>query len=924
MTVSSSLHPSGCRCCAGIAVQTPLAIYNRPGLTALAYRSGIYSSFKQSLIARLSDAGWPALRQLRTRDSDDFTIALLDAWAVTADVLTFYQERVANESYLRTAKERLSILEQARLIGYQLEPGLAASTHLVFRLEDAPGAPQQAAAPLQLVVGTRAQSIPGPDEPPQIFETTEQVEARAEWNAIPVQRSEPQIIVTDMIGIWLEGVGLNVSVGDRLLIIGESGEDLEQVLLRVTKTTEDAQSNRTNLGVEAISPASITTLRNEPGVWVMRASASPFGHNAPKEAQYTSGGVFDGFKEWELAPRERPGLITLSARNDRILPGSILVIEQDDPDGPDRLWIFSEAVTVTHLSVARYGIAGNATRLDLSKDWVQNTDSNLSLLRSMTIAAQSEQLASASRPLDSPVFGGDLPLDFRVDGLKPGRPIAVTGKLQRLRITRRAHDPSLRLDGGGTVTLKTDDILTFAGRPMKLVDNVACAISPTEFASALTESPPPWFRLRLMDRDGQSGRVSLQADAFRLKSAAAEASFGSEIASIDSAADTAIVHDRDRTTLKLAAPLTHVYDRGTVTINANVAAATHGESVSETLGSGNAAVPYQTFTLLQLPLTYTSADTPSGSQSTLEVFVNDVLWQEVPFLYGRSANERIYITRQDDSGRTTVQFGDGLTGARLPTGQNNVRARYRKGSGLAGLVNAGQVSQLMSRPLGLKEVVNPEAAQRAEDPEALDDARRNAPLTVLTLDRAVSLRDYEDFSRAFAGIAKAQAVWVWDGRKRMILITVAGPEGASFDEDTPVISQLKDALLAYGDPYVVVRVQNFHKVLFELSGTVTIASDRVSSGVMLDVSATLRDRYSFTNREFGQVVALSEVIAVIQSISGVVSVDIDQFYRGDTPAPPLMSRLFAQSPSMGADEIVEPAELLLLDDNSLTRLVAAQ
>ena len=44
--------------------------------------------------------------RLRTRDDDDFTIALLDAWATVADVLTFYQERIANESYLRTATER--------------------------------------------------------------------------------------------------------------------------------------------------------------------------------------------------------------------------------------------------------------------------------------------------------------------------------------------------------------------------------------------------------------------------------------------------------------------------------------------------------------------------------------------------------------------------------------------------------------------------------------------------------------------------------------------------------------------------------------------------------------------------------------------------------------------------------------------------
>ena len=72
----------------------------------------------------------------------------------------------------------------------------------------------------------------------------------------------------------------------------------------------------------------------------------------------------------------------------------------------------------------------------------------------------------------------------------------------------------------------------------------------------------------------------------------------------------------------------------------------------------------------------------------------------------------------------------------------------------------------MTRPLGVKSVTNPIAAAGAQDPQARDDARVNAPLTVRTLDRIVSLSDYEDFARAFAGIGKAMAVWVWiEGRR---------------------------------------------------------------------------------------------------------------------------------------------------------------
>src|SRR6266851_370461 len=134
-----------CGCCAGTEIDTPAAKFNRPGLPAIAYRVGRHPDFKATLLARLSGADFPALAALTTRSDDDYTIALCDAFATMADVLTFYQERIANESYLRTATERRSVLELARLIGYKLAPGVAASTALAFTLQEVPGSPALAA-----------------------------------------------------------------------------------------------------------------------------------------------------------------------------------------------------------------------------------------------------------------------------------------------------------------------------------------------------------------------------------------------------------------------------------------------------------------------------------------------------------------------------------------------------------------------------------------------------------------------------------------------------------------------------------------------------------------------------------------------------------------------------------------------------------
>ena len=166
-----------CGCCEGLAASTPARLFNRHGLSAIGYRVGTHSLFKASLLARLSSSDLPMLAGLRTRDDDDFSIALLDAWAAVGDVLAFYQERLANEAFLRTAVERLSIRELARLVGYRLSPGVAADTLLAFTLQEAPGAPDKATHSTVIDIGTRVQSTPGPDESPQIYESVEKIEA---------------------------------------------------------------------------------------------------------------------------------------------------------------------------------------------------------------------------------------------------------------------------------------------------------------------------------------------------------------------------------------------------------------------------------------------------------------------------------------------------------------------------------------------------------------------------------------------------------------------------------------------------------------------------------------------------------------------------------------------------------------------------
>ena len=161
------------------------------------------------------------------------------------------------------------------------------------------------------------------------------------------------------------------------------------------------------------------------------------------------------------------------------------------------------------------------------------------------------------------------------------------------------------------------------------------------------------------------------------------------------------ISDITGTKLTVSPPLAKSYSRDSFSFNANVAAATHGETVQEVLGSGNASQANQRFSLRQPPLTYTSAPSPSGGESTLRVHVNDLLWHEVPTLLGHGPRDRVYTTRIEDDGKTTVLFGDGRNGARPPTGTENIKAVYRKGIGQEGLLAAGRTQHAHDPPAGV-------------------------------------------------------------------------------------------------------------------------------------------------------------------------------------------------------------------------------
>ena len=307
----------------------------------------------------------------------------------------------------------------------------------------------------------------------------------------------------------------------------------------------------------------------------------------------------------------------------------------------------------------------------------------------------------------------------------------------------------------------------------------------------------------------------------------------------------------------------------------NVATASHGETVrAEIVGDGDGSQTYQRFPLRKAPVTFVPGPVPGGIVSSLHLAVNGALWSEVPTLFGAGPTDEVFTTRLADDGVRTIQFGDGLVGARLPSGRQNVVATYRRGIGVAGRVGAGKLTTLLDRPTGLKAATNPLAADGGADPETLARARRTAPGTVRTFGRAISLLDFEDTTLVAGEVAKARADWIWTGRRRIIHVTVAGQGGSTFS--TTGLARLAATLESERDPNHPLVMSNYTRVAVLVAGTVIVDPRHVASTVRAAARAALLDMLSFDRRGFAESVDLSDVYAVLQDVPGVLAVDLDR------------------------------------------------
>jgi hypothetical protein len=896
-------------CCGGPppAPAAPLAIDNAPGLPAIQYRIGTFTSFRRAMLDQVPRADLltgfsnPFAAWHEGTDGDYETI-FVELWAYIADILTFYQERIANEAYLGTATQRDSSLRLAQLIDYRPSPGAGASGSVAFTVAKG----KVVTVPAAFRTGSRAQA----GKQSAVFETSAALTARAEQSAIALSAVAPtnQFAPLASLGAIFGGLsGLSAAVTQD--VYGTAGATF-------LRTLPLAFAARTLVATKAVSTSVFTTSR----LFVSQTTRTiVLGGTSNKLA------VGDYLLTVELG--NQPTLFQVSSVSvDKT--ANTTTITWREPAGKSYQQSVTQPVQLFALRV-KAGAFGNT-----APAW-------LTLPASLTNSDQKHGPGTIPPPpftdnWDDPgnarhflPAGSTVSLDAVYDAAKatadnPGWLVLVPSNGATPKFVRFSNsvpvtvsDYSLNakvsqltltesLPGGAPFGLR--DTLLLTGAELLTLQNNLPLPDPVQGDTLILAGLFPNLQ------DAQP--VILTGNLFNTSGPApvTEAEFrqlnGPPL--VDSA--------NNLTTVKLNKPLANQYIRSTTTLMANVAAVTQGETVKdEVLGSSDASA-FQSYPLKKNPLTYLPSTDPEGLsavESTLIVTVNGVRWTEQPTLIESAPDAQEYTTSLDDSGQTTVTFGDSVNGARPTSGVNNIHARYRKGLGTSGNVPAGGVQQLIDNVAGLQQVTNPQPTAGGADPETLDRIQINAPASVRTFNRAVSDADYAAVALTFPGIAKASASWVTLDANRNALaqpyvqLTVATPDQTPI-LGTPLVTQLRSFLDKRRDPNVPLRILDFAPVFVDVALTVDLLDQYPRQATFASVQAALSPAsssgyFAFANLDFGENLHLSALYQAVQNVPGVSDVNITLFRRMD---------LDAANPSMVRDDIfISPTQIAVIGND---------
>ncbi|MGM9474522.1 putative baseplate assembly protein [Pseudarthrobacter sp. YS3] len=267
-------------------------------------------------------------------------------------------------------------------------------------------------------------------------------------------------------------------------------------------------------------------------------------------------------------------------------------------------------------------------------------------------------------------------------------------------------------------------------------------------------------------------------------------------------------------------------------------------------------------------------------------------WTPRPDLLTSGPDDRHVVVEVDDDGRAHLRFGDGELGKLPPVGAT-FAAAYRVGGGPLGNVGPDAITTMVLRTQTWSGADvrprNPLPATGGTAPEPVAEAKLMAPDAFRErLRRAITAEDYATIAGGLPGVQSAAAELAWTGSWYEATVAVdelgadeAGPEllqrvGAGLDDVRRLGHDLavEPARSVPVDLRVEVCVDPHHSRGVVKAAVLDVLGNRRLANGRLGLFHP--DRLTF-----GTSVRTSQVVALVQAIPGVASVEVTRLRRLD-------------------------------------------
>lgn len=263
---------------------------------------------------------------------------------------------------------------------------------------------------------------------------------------------------------------------------------------------------------------------------------------------------------------------------------------------------------------------------------------------------------------------------------------------------------------------------------------------------------------------------------------------------------------------------------------------------------------------------------------TLQITINAVTWELVNTFAYSGPLDKHFIVEVDEDKQAWVVFGDDTNGDIPPTGQS-VLGTFYSCSGGAGNVEANTLTIWGSAPtppinvpvIDHYEVTNELAATGGQNEEGIEDIRKHAPLSLRTLDRAVTLQDHIDICLLVPGVGKAATEF--DSQLKKVIFYIAPDEGG-----TAPSQLLTDVINYFATRKMISSIVGAYaagETKLRLTLTVTVKFRRDTTQTEADIKEALQTEFGFNNSDVDRKIRKSDIIALVDNLDKVDYLTLD-------------------------------------------------